>query len=105
MRRPLALMAVALPLALCAAPALALDRIPRPGQDASAVVRVADLDRTLPAHARRHYRADANWHWRYRAAYTRWMHNEYVRAGYPVRHRQFRTYARVYDCCHHYRHW
>ncbi|MBX9588524.1 MAG: hypothetical protein K2X43_04415 [Hyphomonadaceae bacterium] len=105
MRRPLALVALALPMAVWAAPTLALDRLPQPGAAASAVVPVADLDRPLPAPARRPARAEADWHWRYRAAYTRWVYNEYVRAGYPVRHRQFRTYARAYDCCRRYRHW
>ena len=49
----------------------------------------------------RRWLTDANtrWHWRYRAAYTRWLHNEYTRAGYPVRHHQFRTYVRVVPCC------
>lgn len=45
------------------------------------VTRVADLDRPHP------YRARGHWYWRYRAAYTRWLHNEYKNAGYPVRHR------------------
>ena len=61
------------------------------------------------AHARtyRHYHADAYWHWRYRAAYTRWMHNEHVRAGYPVRLRHSRTYMRADAChgCQRHRHW
>lgn len=90
MRRSLALIAFALLLAICVQPALALDRLPQPEADSS-IVRIADLDR--PSRAGR-YRADAYWYWRYRAAYTRWMHNEYSRAGHPVRHRQFRTYAR-----------
>jgi hypothetical protein len=67
------------------------------------VTTVADLD--APASAYRPHRADGYWQWRYRAAYVRWMHNEHVRAGYPVRHRQFRTYARVYSCCYYHRHW
>jgi hypothetical protein len=43
-----------------------------------ALIPVADWGDT------RHGRTD--WHWRYRAAYMRWLHNEYVRAGYPVHH-------------------
>ena len=76
MRRTLVLMALALPL--CAQPAFALDR---------------------------HYRADSYFYWRYRATYSRWMYNEYVRAGYPVQHRQFRTYKRADVCCRGHRHW
>ncbi len=45
------------------------------------VTRVADLDRPHP------YRARGHWYWRERAAYTRWLHNEYKNAGHPVRHR------------------
>lgn len=101
MRRTFALVALALPL--CGQPLLALDRLPPPPHDASTVVPVADLDRPMHADAYGRNRADAYFYWRYRAAYTRWMHNEYVRAGYPVRHRQFRTYARTYPCCHTYR--
>ena len=100
MRRTIAWIALALPL--CVQPALALDLPARPGVNESALIRVADLDG--PTYNRRH--ADAYWYWRYRASYTRWMHNEYVRAGYPVRHRQFRTYERVVGaCCQRYRHW
>lgn len=106
MRRPLAsFVALALSLALCASPALALDRLPKPANGPSAVVRVADLDAPLPRNGHRRYFTDSYWHWRYRAAYTRWIHNEYVRAGYPVRHRQLRTYARAYDCCRHGYRW
>lgn len=52
------------------------------------IVRVADLDG--------HYRSSAGEraNWRYRASYTRWLHNEYLRAGYPVRHPSRRTYVR-----------
>jgi hypothetical protein len=69
------------------------------------VAPVADLDRSLDVRPRSH-RADAYWYWRYRAAYTRWVHNEYVRAGFPVRHPQLRTYVRADTyCCRRYRHW
>lgn len=104
MRRTFALMPLALSAALYAAPVLALDRVPLAGNADSAVVPAADLDR--PARdTYRTGRADSYWYWRYRAAYTRWMHNEYSRSGFPVRHRQFRTYARAYPCCQGYRHW
>ena len=109
MRRMVLVMALALPLVLSAAsaPTLALDRLPRPGDTAPVAVHVADLDHAVHARAYRHYHADAYWHWRYRAAYTRWMHNEHVRAGYPVRLRHSRTYTRAHVChgCERYRHW
>jgi hypothetical protein len=52
------------------------------------LVRVADCDT--------HYagRMDRRADWRYRAFYTRLLHNEYMRAGYPVRHPSRRTYSR-----------
>ena len=87
-----------------AAQAVALERLPRPQPGASHVSRVADLE-TRPF-ARTHRNRDANpyWQWRYRAAYTRWLHNEYVHSGYPVEHRQYKTYARAVPCCY-YRRW
>ena len=66
----------------------ALDRSARAE---SLVVRVADMD---TPHQSAHGRADSYRHWRYRAAYTRWLHTEYVRAGHPVRHPSRRTYRR-----------
>lgn len=104
MRRLALPMALIVSLELHTVPVLALDRLPAPGGAASLVARVADLDRPSSARSYRH-RAEAYWHWHYRAAYTRWMHNEYVRAGYPVRHRQFRTYVHTDSCCIRYRHW
>lgn len=108
MRRMVLLVASALPLVMSAAPApsLALDRLPRPGDTTPVAVNIADLDRAAHAHTYRHYHADAYWHWRYRAAYTRWVHNEHVRAGYPVRLRHIRTYMRADVChgCRRYRH-
>jgi hypothetical protein len=103
MRRTLVLMALALPL--CAQPAFALDRLALPGDAESPVIRAADLDRPLHTHSYRPYRADSYWYWRYRATYSRWMYNESVRAGYPVQHRQFRTYERFDACCRGHRHW
>ncbi len=55
----------------------------------SLVVRVADMDASHPS---AHGRADSYRHWRYRASYIRWLHMEYARAGYPVRHPSRRTY-------------
>ena len=93
-------------LTLSATPAPALDLTHRPDTSAPVVVPVADLDRAGPVRAYR-YHADAYWHWRYRAAYTRWMHNERVRAGYPVRLRHNRIYVRADAChgCERGRHW
>jgi hypothetical protein len=95
-----------LSVVLSAAPAVALDLMVK--HDARLpVVPVADLDHATRARTHRYQQADAYWHWRYRAAYTRWMHNEYVRAGYPVRPRHSRTYVRAEAChgCERGRHW
>lgn len=51
------------------------------------LLQVADVD------SQPRLRSGEHAHWRYRAAYTRWLHNEYVRAGYPVRHPSRRTYS------------
>ena len=59
----------------------------KPSRTDSAVVLAADLDAPTRAHQPGHGRVDSYWNWRYRAAYTRWLHNEYVKAGYPVRRR------------------
>jgi hypothetical protein len=79
--------------AMLVAPVAAFERLPQPKADTSLVTPVADLD------GPRHARIDTRSQVRYRAAYTRWLHNEYARAGYPVQHRQFRTYVRVVPCC------
>ena len=87
-------LALAATLALLAVPALAFDRPAHPS--GGIVTRVADLDR--PTHAP-HYRRETYVHWRNRAAYTRWLHNEYVVAGYPVNQYRSRTYVWVPAVC------
>jgi hypothetical protein len=107
MRQTILKCAVASALALLATNTLALDRLPTPEAGMTAIVKAADLDRPSRPHVYRHSSADDYWNWRYRASYIRWMHNEYVRAGYPVRHPHTRTYVRVAPCCccDRYRHW
>ena len=80
-------------------PALAFERLPQPTAGAPLVTSVADLDTSPRVRGDRYRGSDVRWQWRYRAAYTRWLHNEYSRAGYPVQHRQFRTYVHVVPCC------
>lgn len=75
--------AAAATLMAAAQPALALDRL-APLDGGSVAVRAADLDRPALRGAHR-ARVDSYWHWHYRAAYTRWLHLNNVRAGYPVR--------------------
>lgn len=89
-------------LTLWAGPALAIDRLPAPATADTNVVAVADLDRS--ARVRTH-RSGSHGNWRYRAAYTRWLHNEYVVAGYPVHQYRSPTYFWVDACCHYWRHW
>jgi len=84
------LIALAL-LAVVALGTVSASAFEKPAQAASLVVRVADMD--APHHSA-HGRADSYRHWRYRASYVRWLHAEYVRAGYPVRHPSRRTYRR-----------
>jgi hypothetical protein len=91
-----AALALALSMMFGANSALALDRPARPAADSHFVMRVADLDR--PARVHRHHRQYYQY-WRYRAAYTRWLHNEYVVAGYPVHQYRAPTYFWVYDRC------
>jgi hypothetical protein len=84
-------------LALAAPPALALDRPAHPAGDTIAE-RIADLDRPMSGPNTR-VRRDTTAHWRYRAAYTRWLHNEYVVAGYPVNQYRSSTYFWVDEVC------
>jgi hypothetical protein len=93
-------------LGLWTAPALAFERLVQPAGEPSVVVRVADLDRSTYTRTHREL-ASGRWSWRYRAAYTRWLHNEYVVAGYPVNQYRAPTYYWVEPCCyrHAYRHW
>ena len=85
-------------IAVSASPALSFAH-PAGLESAPVVTRVADLQR--PSARKPHARpADSYWQWRYRATYTRWLHSEYVRAGYPVRQVRGRTYVRVdHGCC------
>lgn len=72
-------------LAATSVPALP-SSLEKPSGTTSRLILAADMD--APAHARPgHGRVDSYWNWHYRAAYTRWLHNEYVRAGYPIRRR------------------
>jgi hypothetical protein len=80
----------------------AIERPVAPGSASAFVTRVADLDR--PSYAR-HSRHRGHWQWRYRAAYTRWLHNEYVVAGYPVHQYRSPTYYWIEPCCERRRHW
>ena len=66
-------------------PALA-NALDKPPHTESPLILAADLDAPARAHPG-HGRADSYGNWHYRAAYTRWLHNEHVRAGYPVRRR------------------
>jgi hypothetical protein len=103
MRRSCAVsIALAAALTVWIAPARALD-LPSPGAPANAVVPAADLDR--PAFGRRAHRFGSHGHWRNRAAYVRWLHNEYVVAGYPVNQYRSPTYYWVPACCYAYRRW
>jgi hypothetical protein len=72
-------------LATTSVPAFA-SSLDKPSRPESPVILAADLDAAARPHAG-HGRADSYWNWHYRAAYTRWLHNEYVRAGYPIRRR------------------
>lgn len=92
-------------IAVSATPSLSLERLAKPAHSASIVTPVADLDRSRTMRQPRYRRADSHWNWRYRAAYTRWLHNEYVNAGFPVRHYGSPTYILVEDCCWRDRHW
>jgi hypothetical protein len=78
-------------------PALALDRPSNPAESANIVIRAADLDR--PGRLYRHHGARHSW--RYQAAYTRWLHNEYRVAGFPANWDRAPTYRWVAPCrCH-----
>ena len=78
-------------MAAVASVTVSADAFDKPGRAETLVVRVADMD---GPHHSAHGRADSYRHWHYRASYIRWLHTEYARAGYPVRHPSRRTYRR-----------
>jgi hypothetical protein len=65
---------------------VAASALDQPSRIDSPVILAADLDAPARMHSG-HGRPESYWNWRYRAAYTRWLHNEHVRAGYPIRRR------------------
>ena len=70
-------------LTATAVPAFA-SPLEKPLRADSPLILAADMDAPARAHPAPG-RADTYWNWQYRAAYTRWLHNEYVKAGYPIR--------------------
>jgi hypothetical protein len=116
MRKPIVLAALAslAAIVLWAAPASAMQRVASPSGEGTLVARIADADKPAARkdrkhrHARihRHGRGDAYWH--YRLSASRWLHYQYVNAGYPARRYEGEVYYTYFpgdDCCRHHRYW
>jgi hypothetical protein len=92
-------------LALTPTPSLAMERLAKPSGAATVVTRIADSDRP------RRFRMIHIYHrkpaWLVRAHANRWLHYQYVNAGYPVRHTHRSTYTYFPGplCCGYYGHW
>ncbi len=104
MRRSIVLAAFAAgaAMALWTAPSSAMQRLGEPWGAHALLTRVADMD---GGHARVRDRSE---YWQYRLEAARWLHDQYVNAGYPARrYRGGVTYVYVVDdpCCGYRRHW
>ncbi len=79
-------------MALFASPCLAVEGIAKPAPATSLVTRVADKAapkrRLAPPYRAPRFRGPwyETWYWRERTGANRWLHFQYVNAGFPVRH-------------------
>jgi hypothetical protein len=99
----------------CTSPSYAIERLANPARHTTLVTRIADLDQPAAhrhryhRHAGLHHHHRGHWHWKQRAYASRWLHFQYVNAGYPVRHYHrdiIYTYLPHHCCCcSHHRHW
>jgi hypothetical protein len=118
MRRPIVLAAVAAgaAMALWTAPSSAMQPVAKPAGASALVTRTADGGQAAAPKKAKHrpvrvYRGDRGEYWHYRLSAGRWLHNQYVNAGYPVdRYQGEITYVTFPGgpCCGHHRfhrHW
>ena len=115
MRKPIVLAALVAGagIALWASPSSAVQRVADPSDANSLLARTADVERTAARRAgkKRHarvYREGRGEYWHYRLSAGRWLHQQYVNAGYPAqRYAGEVTYAAFPGgyCCGYRRHW
>jgi hypothetical protein len=116
MRKAVVLAAVAsfATIALCVTPSSAMQRVANPGEANVLVTPIADLDRQAARPDRKHGRALVYRHgrdhgyWDHRLSAGRWLHYQYVNAGYPSRRHHKEVYYTYFPgdyCCRHHRHW
>ena len=98
-------------VALTSTPSIALERIGSSSSVAFLVTRVAERP-TITTGSTRHRVARGYDYYRpslaERAYANRWIHFQYVNAGYPVRHYGLGIYYEYVPstyCCRHHRHW
>jgi len=105
MRSLIALTAFASFAALAPTPSPATERLAKPAGATTLVTRTADTGRPWRFRMIHIHRKPA---WLVRAHANRWLHYQYVNAGYPVRHYDYGTYYTYLPgplCCGYGRHW
>ena len=106
----LAALAAGAAVALFATPSAAAPRLVNPSDAGTLVTRVADVDRPA-ARAARHarvYHGGGREYWHYRLQAGRWLHDQYVSAGYPASRYEGEVYYTTFPgdyCCGYRRHW
>ena len=109
MRRPIVLAALVVGVAVAtwSAPSSAMQRPAEPWGARTLVTRIADMEHHGKRRRARAHRGNSAY-WHYRLSSARWLHNQYVNAGYPARRYLSAgtyVYVRADACCGHHRHW
>jgi hypothetical protein len=103
----LAALAAGAAIALFATPAAATSRLANPSHADSLVTRTADVNRPESKHGQaRIRRGGSSEYWHYRLGAARWLHYQYVNAGYPAS--RYEVYYSTFPgdhCCGYRRHW
>jgi hypothetical protein len=109
MRKALLLAALAsTAIALFAAPSAATPRLANPYGADTLITRVADLDRPATRSGRHVYHGGGRAYWHHRLGAGRWLHDQYVNAGYPASRYEGEVYYTTFPgdyCCGYRRHW
>ena len=84
-------------------------RSAKPENADTRVTRTADVDRPERKHGQaRIHRGGSSEYWHYRLGATRWLHYQYVNAGYPASRYEGEVYYTTFPgdyCCGYRRHW
>jgi hypothetical protein len=116
MRRPILLagLVAGAVMALWSAPSSATQPVAKPEDRGTLVTRTADTKATAAAPERKRRagvvrRHDVDEYWRHRLGDGRWVHYQYINAGYPAYPSRYAGVHHVYfpgtACCGYRRHW